>query len=83
LRVEFYERKYGDVSFRGGANKTPLDGSYQKVSVPNQLDLSVRFLSAEVCDQNSEVRVCYKDCPGITQGALKGKGTLEAFLQEI
>lgn len=80
---EFCDRKYSNVSFRGGANNSPLDGSYQKVSVPGQLDLGVRSLNAEGYDQNGEVGVRYKDCPGTTQEALECKGTPETFLQKI
>jgi hypothetical protein len=71
---EFRDRKYSNVSFRGGANNSPLDGSYQKVSVPGQLDLGVRSLNAEGYDQNGEVGVRYKDCPGITRGSTRVQG---------
>jgi len=71
---EFRDPEYSNVSFRGGANNSLLDGSKKKVSVPGQLDLGVRSLSAESYDQNGEVGVLCKDCTGTTLGSTRVQG---------
>lgn len=84
---EFCDRKYTNLSFVG-ANNSPLQDlgkdSFQQEPVSKQLNRGVRFLSAEIYNQNGEVAVCHKYCTGTgAQAAPKCKGRLFDFLRDI
>ena len=85
---EFCDRKYSDVSLIG-ANNSPLEGPefkgmfYQQLTVPEQLRLGARFLSAEIYNNNGEISVCHKYCTTGGQTAPKCRRSLRNFLQDV
>jgi hypothetical protein len=85
---EICDRKYSEVSLVG-ANNSPLKGPefkgmfYQQITVPEQLRLGARFLSAELYDNNGEISVCHKYCTTGGQTAPKCRRSLKSFLQDV
>jgi hypothetical protein len=85
---EFCDRKYSEVSLIG-ANNSPLEGTdfdgkfYQLLTVPEQLRLGARFLSAEVYNSNAEISVCHKYCTEGDQTVPKCKRSLKSFLGDV